>query len=258
MKTMPWENEELAANGRSIKENFLRWFDHSKAVNAEGSPLMLYHGTNQSFDAFSPEQLGNNTRACSATMFYFTDNAQEAGEYSELAGRQMIADLNEHEKKVEKLLQQIAKAEKKGNWDEAERLTSVLEDFEIGAIRAENSGQHIISVYLSMQRPKILQIDGMASTGQIAIAIEDAKRTDCDGLILSGIEDCPVGAIRSNHYLVFHAQQIKSSIGNSGLYLTDSDSLTDLEANKKMLAAQFACEIIRKRARVLPGSGYEN
>jgi hypothetical protein len=35
--------------------NFRRWFGDSKVVGEDGEPLVVYHGTNESFDAFDPE-----------------------------------------------------------------------------------------------------------------------------------------------------------------------------------------------------------
>jgi hypothetical protein len=35
--------------------NFRRWFGDSKVVDGKGEPLVVYHGTNESFDAFDPE-----------------------------------------------------------------------------------------------------------------------------------------------------------------------------------------------------------
>lgn len=36
--------------------NFWRWFGDSKVVDADGRPLVVYHGTNQDFATFDPEQ----------------------------------------------------------------------------------------------------------------------------------------------------------------------------------------------------------
>jgi hypothetical protein len=55
MKTppsQPWLNEAIAANGLSVKENFSAWFGHSKAVDADGKPLVLHHGTASDFSVF--------------------------------------------------------------------------------------------------------------------------------------------------------------------------------------------------------------
>ncbi len=37
-------------------ENFQRWFKNSKVVDAEGKPLVVYHGTRRPFNEFSPSR----------------------------------------------------------------------------------------------------------------------------------------------------------------------------------------------------------
>lgn len=49
----PWTDERLAANGLPVRDNFGAWFADSKAVEASGAPLMLFHGTADDFNAFS-------------------------------------------------------------------------------------------------------------------------------------------------------------------------------------------------------------
>ena len=44
--------DRMAPNGKPVYQNFTRWFGDSKAVDAEGKPLVVYHGTNKDFVAF--------------------------------------------------------------------------------------------------------------------------------------------------------------------------------------------------------------
>lgn len=55
---------------------FKRWFDGSRAVDAGGRPLVLYHGTAGDFSEFRPSSGGEFGPA-----IYTTDNPREAGEY---------------------------------------------------------------------------------------------------------------------------------------------------------------------------------
>jgi hypothetical protein len=48
----PWLDDSVSANGRSIQENFAQWFGASKAVSGDGAPLTLFHSTFSEFDAF--------------------------------------------------------------------------------------------------------------------------------------------------------------------------------------------------------------
>ena len=37
-------------------DNFWKWFGNSKVVNSDGSPMIVYHGTNAEFDSFKPNK----------------------------------------------------------------------------------------------------------------------------------------------------------------------------------------------------------
>lgn len=56
---------------------FKRWFGDSKVVDAEGRPLVVYHGTNADFDAFSLKN-----RGMLGGGFYFTKNHEVAAYFS--------------------------------------------------------------------------------------------------------------------------------------------------------------------------------
>lgn len=46
---------------QTTTEAFKRWFGDSKVVDAQGRPLVVYHGTNADFSKFSDRKLGENT-----------------------------------------------------------------------------------------------------------------------------------------------------------------------------------------------------
>lgn len=50
---------------------FRRWFGDSKVVDAEGKPLVVYHGTDRSFDAFDEAMVANGSHY--GPGFYFSD-----------------------------------------------------------------------------------------------------------------------------------------------------------------------------------------
>lgn len=71
----PWQDETIASNGRSIKENFSNWFEASKVVDESGSPLAVYHGSHKAdIEAFDPDFLGS----------YFTSSQAVAENYSQV------------------------------------------------------------------------------------------------------------------------------------------------------------------------------
>ena len=67
-------------------ENFWRWFGDSKVVDADGRPLVVYHGTGSDFSKFDPEQVGK-VFSDDQEGFFFSGSALEASRYAEHAGK---------------------------------------------------------------------------------------------------------------------------------------------------------------------------
>lgn len=224
--------EMVAPNGRPAWQNFVAWFGDSKVVDEQGRPLVVYHGTNQSFDSFSDERHGRNTSAASSIAFFFTEDAREANEYAELAGRTQVADAVNVEKRSEEIQREISRAESRGDWDAAERLYLELEDLELGAINADPSGQNIMPVYLSIQNPMVLDMGDGFDGHRVRDAIAEAKAAGHDGLKLLNVYD-PVGLegreaaglFSTTQYVVFRPEQIKSAIGNRGTFDPSNPSI---------------------------------
>lgn len=64
-----------------LNSNFKKWFGDSIVVNDDGSPKILYHGTNHKFDTFN---VASKRGGDLGDGFYFTDNlelAKRIGEY---------------------------------------------------------------------------------------------------------------------------------------------------------------------------------
>lgn len=65
---------------------FKRWFGDSKVVDADGNPLVVYHGTGADFVAFNPAFMYSGEGASqTGSGFYFTDNPDSASRYADLA-----------------------------------------------------------------------------------------------------------------------------------------------------------------------------
>lgn len=63
---------------------FKEWFENSEVVDENGEPLLVYHGSQETFDVFDPELLGKNTGALSAKKaFFFAREKSAAEEYIE-------------------------------------------------------------------------------------------------------------------------------------------------------------------------------
>lgn len=64
---------------------FAKWFGDSKVVDADGKPLVVYHGTNQNIGAFDPARIGSRDAGFFGTGFYFTPDKDIASEYADTA-----------------------------------------------------------------------------------------------------------------------------------------------------------------------------
>lgn len=73
--------DEVAFSRLSLSEQcanaFRAWFGDSKVVNAQGQPLVVYHGTASDFSVFD-DSMGRGG-------FYFTDDLKAAQEYANYA-----------------------------------------------------------------------------------------------------------------------------------------------------------------------------
>lgn len=76
-KTVYNSNGERIARTKEDLENFYKWFGDSKAVDEQGRPLVVYHGTNAEFDTFDKKYYlsgaGSNWRGAG---FYFSPSKE--------------------------------------------------------------------------------------------------------------------------------------------------------------------------------------
>lgn len=84
-----WAKERLdftAPNGKPAWQNFVRWFGDSQVVDADGEPLVVYHGTHAVFDSFntgagSMTRSGNNVAGA-----FFTPDPRKASLFAKGEG----------------------------------------------------------------------------------------------------------------------------------------------------------------------------
>lgn len=74
---------DQAATAQTETPAFKEWFGDSKVVDAQGKPLVAYHGTNAEIEAFDPGRLGSATGDEGAREgYFFTSQPDEAGHYA--------------------------------------------------------------------------------------------------------------------------------------------------------------------------------
>lgn len=200
---------------------FRQWFRDSRVTDADGNPLPVYHGTNQTFKTFSKRRGGMATgpQAGAIHGFFFTSDPAEAQEYARNAGSKVVSNVAAHEKECERLrtqaehLERVAqRSGRKEDWQAYEQAMEVWERVEIDATREDTDvNTQVIAAYLSLQNP--LEVNFRGGSNSEAGTIEDvvalAITKGHDGVIMRNIYDSPVGGRVSDHYAVFSAKQIR-------------------------------------------------
>lgn len=191
----PWMDDSRAPNGNRVRDNFVDWFDDSKVVDADGDPLVVYHGTKADFSAFRDTHGGEDGH-------YFTEGPDVAGRYAVWA-----AGL-------------VAGSMEVGSEDH--------KDF----LRAEEMDPAIVMpVYLAIRNPLTMTpqefLRGVTNDGvnHYLEGNEGLAQRGYDGLqITADPEDAdwetPV-------WVAFRPEQIKSAIGNSGNYDCNAACMVD-------------------------------
>lgn len=211
LENCPWNDERCASNGLAVSENFLNWFKSSKVVDSSGKPLVVFHGTHDDVAAFDPQCIGNSFGA-DEKGFFFTSLPSIADFYASFSfGGESLRD-----------------------------------------------GPNVIPCFVSLQNPLVidasfLAIKQMHPIGAFhdsigfwdnhqGLILDWANGQGSDGVILvdelTKVKNFfePIRTV-----VAFRPEQIKSAIGNSGLYLSNS-SLTNhsLKQSDDFLLAQAA------------------
>ena len=81
-KTVYNSNGDRIAQSAEALRNFYKWFGDSKAVDEQGRPLVVYHGTYAEFDTFDKEKIGGaHDQGFYGRGFYFSRYKGEARSY---------------------------------------------------------------------------------------------------------------------------------------------------------------------------------
>lgn len=218
------EKQSVNSLGRPIAQtsvgilNFWKWFKGSKVVNSLKQPLVLYHGTKDDFNSFSPDLVNSNTGTnFSGTSAYFFTNCTDtalsyAGQKTESFG------LPPH------LKSEYADIIATKDYEKAD------EYFRQNAVRNQKTyadGGNVKLFYLNMKKPLIVNAR-KASWSEIPFeydwwSINDlmarAKKLGHDGMIVKNVLDRQEGKGEpSTVYIVYQPSQIKSALGNSGAF----------------------------------------
>lgn len=212
----PWNDDRLAANGRAVKDNFADWFGDSKVVDVDGAPLVAYHGTDAAFDAFDTAAIGTNF-GLDKTGFFFSDDQDSA---------------NRSRKSYPKGSRHCFSEQDKAN----------------------AAGGRVIAAYVKIDRPLTPdKVPGWESSmGTSAINLYDLNRDAIEKELATGQYDGVIIKSEGRRLIAVSSPfQIKCAIGNAGLYLKNSPSLSDSESELWFLRtrqARMAAEKIVKKS----------
>lgn len=202
--------------------SFKAWFSGSKAVDAAGAPLVLYHGTKAEFNSFDYAKIGTNGRAEGAG-FYFTDNISVASQYGKLMPVYLA---------LRKPLAYDAKAFGRTLTEKLVRRIAVLQTEMCGILMANSFLSNYADVDHEGLRAAIReatkslldsatavdQLSDLVSSGVPVALVNQAcfDVTGHDGIVSNGFSNC--GDDDTNIFVAFFPEQIKSASGNCGQY----------------------------------------
>lgn len=213
------------SNDLTQTPEFKNWFGESKAVDENGAPLVVHHGTASNFEVFEESEQGKVTGAESAkNAIFFTDDKATADAYAVYAAE---------DAPVKEAMRKADEAEARDDWDAYDQHLEEAERLEGEAFELRKNAK-VLNTYLKMDNP--LTVDAGGLTPQdlsendnvdswLSNQIQAAKDAGHDGLIMQNLDDA-VGLYDrpSNHYVVFDSKQIKS-VENSGDFNPDNPSI---------------------------------
>lgn len=238
--------------GRFSTKEFKNWFGNSKVVSQDGTPLQVYHGTSSDFETFeysSDRQTGTDY----GEAYYFTDDYDKASGYGYDVYKD--EDIKKIEKKQNEIKKEIIDAVEKEDWnnytklqEEHKKLTS--QKFEIMQNgTAEKTGGKVVSAYLSLQNPLIVDAKGQNYHKVYEQYFKEAKEKGNDGIIVKRVIDNPRGEERPiNVYIAFKPEQIKST-KNKGKYNIEDKNIYN--STSEEITPENAKEVIERAIKPL-------
>jgi hypothetical protein len=171
------KGEEVVQVKQTETSAFKRWFGNSKVVNANGQPLVVYHGSPdaEAIASFSKDLLGMTTGSKSAQRgFFFVDRAAVASQYAGLMSDKQKKEAEKLEYLLERLdrVRYSAKTPEEYQIAEAKYQAALEKQMPLvpeaaGAGWTDifgrdfkfryGSGSGVIPVFLSMQKPLIVE-----------------------------------------------------------------------------------------------------
>jgi len=240
------EKQWLQVRTKAFKNWFGDWENNpseaSKVVDENGEPLVVYHGSSQTFDTFDTTSIYTTNNKYMAKSYIFENDGWGINEES-LSEAKSIAE------------EELYNKYRKLGYDEEEALKKAKE---------ENQYKYkVYSLFINLRNPKIinaeyknwdrivapeylseeaikeaeevgLNIDDIATFSTRAIEEIELKKKEHDGIIIKNVFDN--GTIKENeaghNFIAFNSNQIKSATDNSGLFSKTDNNIYDTVTNK--------------------------
>ena len=212
------DRQYLDAVNRGDMETAQKMVD--EAAEAAGyTTQSVYHGSGARFDTFKRQFLGTAAGGASAQeAFFFTDSMRTAKAYAVHAAEDVP---------IKELMRKAEAAEKRGDWDEHDRLITEAENLSYGKDGAEATmrRRENATVYKLHLRGRFMEFDAEGKSpqelsnakafkqfdGSLTAAIRKARLQGYDGVMFKNLDDAPNIDDPANHFAVFNSNQIKSA-----------------------------------------------
>jgi hypothetical protein len=220
-----------AAKTHLDNENFKNWFGKSVLKHPDGSPMHMYHGTGKDFSAFDYKYAGKGTDAY-GSGFYFTNSPDTASQYAFMKHDDKD-NVGGNVMKVHVRLENPIKAETDDETPfKREHIKKLIMNAPNHKESLENFGDVDYDGYHNVlngavdsyaELPKINAFHSIGNDfyhGHDAEYIQNVlKHTKHDGVIVQNGD--------KNIVNVFHPNQVKSAISNTGEYSKKKDTITE-------------------------------
>ena len=217
---------------------FKNWFGDSKVVDAEGKPLVVYHGSGMpDISVFDPSKAGDVRTSDWGKGTYFTPSKGQADGYREEAAVSMDKEnarlWREYEDAAKKLgttpmMAGINLGHGSESYNSLNEYEKRWRDNRTAVRKRLDIGQ-VYAAYLSLENPLDYTYGGMTDP----FLAELAKSKGHDGIIIRH-EDGSIDEI-----VAFRPEQIKSAIGNKGTFDPKSPRISDSQSVSAMPGSRY-------------------
>jgi len=223
---------------------FQKWFGDSKVVNEDGSPMVVYHGTPESFEGESFKPTKPKNRSGNVAGYYFTSYIGEAEGFAESKKEKAIGQ-------AEGYIPSKEYATRMMNFGEGAQIIPVYLSIKNPFVVGSKVTPKMIQTYkeeLEKENPNLNEswvkskVDVMRERGaegrSAASGIfantsfsDEAKQRVLKAGGYDGFQD-------GRHWVAFEPNQIKSAIGNQGTYDPNTTDIAKLERTAQGTTAE--------------------